>query len=68
MVAIKWTNKYSGESGFVGSVASKEKHFVNTFDQAEAKQYKSQIAAKRAITLLQAYGEGENNEFEIVPV
>ena len=29
MFIIKWTNKFSGETGYVESISSKEKHFNN---------------------------------------
>jgi hypothetical protein len=65
---IKWINKFSREEGYVQSVSTKEKHFVNTFDRSEAKIYKTMGAAKTAVKSLISYGEGENNEFEIIPV
>lgn len=63
---IKWTNKFSGEVGYVESVSEKERHFNNTFDINKAKQYKSISNAKGAITKLTAFGEADNNVFEIV--
>ena len=39
MVKIKWTNKFSNETGYVASVSAKNKCFVNTFDKNEAKEY-----------------------------
>lgn len=67
MFNIKWTNKYSGETGFVESISSKENCFYNTYEQAKAKQYKSASVAKRMISTLTLYGEAENNNFEVVP-
>lgn len=67
MVVIKWTNKFSGESGYVQSISSKEQHFVNTYDKTEAKQYKEAVA-KGQITNLIKYGEAENNDFSLEEV
>ena len=67
MVVIKWTNKFSGESGFVKGISTKEQHFINTYDQSEAKRY-NENTAKGQITNLVKFGEAENNNFEIVEV
>jgi len=67
-VVIKWTNKFSGETGFVQSVSAKEKHFNNTYEQKEARQYASAATANRTIASLVNYGEAENNDFEVVAV
>lgn len=67
MVVIKWKNKFSGETGYVQAISAKEKHFINTYDINEARQYK-EITAKGMITNLIAYGEGNNNDFELIPV
>lgn len=66
MFTIKWTNKYSGETGFVKSVSNKEKHFNNTFDLGEARSYKSEKKACEIIKSLIDMGEGLNNNFEII--
>lgn len=66
MVSIKWTNKYSGEVGYVKSVSNKEGHFNNTFDENKAKKYDSSIKAEKVIEKLISFGEGDNNNFEIV--
>lgn len=68
MFILKWTNKYSGETGFVESISAKEGHFNNTFDEKDAKRYKSESIAKRMITTLRGMGETENNDFETVRV
>lgn len=68
MFIIKWTNKFSGETGYVESISAKEQHFNNTFDISEAKGYKSASIAKRMLTTLIAMGEAENNEFEVIKV
>lgn len=63
---IKWINKYSREEGFVKSVDLKQRHFNNTFDKAEAKVYGNKGAAAKVVKALIDFGEGENNDFEIV--
>ena len=68
MVVIKWTNKFSGETGYVKSVSTKEKHFNNTYEQNDARQYASETTANKAISNLIGYGEAENNNFEVVTV
>ena len=68
MVILKWTNKFSKETGYVESVSSKDKHFVNTFDASLAKRYSSKVTACRMIASLKSYGETENNDFEILEV
>lgn len=51
---IKWTNKWSGEQGFVKSLNRKEGYFVNTFDSDKAKSY-SEKNVNRIIELLESY-------------
>ena len=68
MVIIKWTNKFSNESGFVKEVKTKEQHFVNTFNQTEAKTYKTDAGARKIINKLIEFGEANNNNFEVVSV
>jgi hypothetical protein len=67
MFNLKWRNKFSGEEGYVASVKKTKGHFVNTFDQADAKRYQFEKSVKNDIALLVEMGEGENNDFEIVP-
>jgi len=66
MAKIKWTNKVSGETGYVKAFSKKEGHFENTYLESEAKPYKTEAAAKTAIKGLEAVGEADNNIFEIV--
>ena len=47
---IKWTNKWSGDTGYVKSINSKKKEFENTFNESEAK-----VFSKNVITYLQTY-------------
>lgn len=68
MVIIKWTNKFSNESGFVKEVKTKEQHFVNTFNQTEAKTYKTDAGAIKTINKLIEFGEANNNNFEVVSI
>lgn len=68
MFVIKWTNKYSGETGYVESISTKEQHFVNTYDIDSAKRYKSASVAKRMISSLESFGEAVNNDFEIISI
>lgn len=51
---IKWTNKWSGEQGFVKSLNRKEGYFVNTFDSDKAKSY-SEKNVNRILELLESY-------------
>ncbi len=64
-MVIKWTNRYSGETGYVASVSRKEGHFINTYDRSEAKDY-SPKSVDRIISELLSFGEGEDNVFEAV--
>lgn len=65
MVIIKWTNRYSGETGYVESVSSKNRCFINATKKKDAKRY-SEKAVKGILTKLESYGEAENNDFEVV--
>lgn len=64
---IKWTNKWSNEIGYVGSVVAKDKCFHNS-DYDGAKRYANENAAQKAIATLIKYGEAENNNFEVIAV
>jgi hypothetical protein len=66
MFKIKWTNKFSGETGFVADIKRKAGHFVSTFEAAEAKAFKNAKNAEKAIKTLAEIGEADNNNFEIV--
>lgn len=68
MFILKWTNKYSKETGFVESISAKDKHFVNTFDKESAKKYSSKAIANRMISSLKAYGEADQNDFDVIEV
>lgn len=66
MVIIKWTNKYSNETGFVKQLRQKDRCFENTYEEAEARNYSSQSVARGVVKKLISYGEGKNNNFEII--
>lgn len=67
LVIIKWTNKYSNETGYVASLSTKNKCFYNTFDQSEAKQY-SEKSVTTLMSKLASYHETDDNTFEAIPV
>lgn len=68
MFILKWTNKISRETGFVESISSKERHFINTFDKDKAKRYNSRSVVSRMLTSLALYGEADQNDFEVLEV
>lgn len=57
---IQWTNKWSGEQGFVKSLNRKENYFENTFDKNEAKQF-SESAITQTVNLLTKFEA--NNDY-----
>ena len=65
---IKWTNKYSNETGYVRVIRKSLKYFENTFDVRLARKFKSDIEINDAIQTLNYIGEGENNIFSIEEV
>lgn len=62
---IKWTNKWSGDTGFVKSINSKKKEFENTFDESEAKVFNKSVIT-RTIKQLDSYCDW--NTYEAVTV
>ena len=62
---LKWTNVYSGDTGYVGKVSKKEGHFINAPEKADAKTYVSEKAAANEIELLASMGEADNNRFDV---
>lgn len=64
-VIIKWTNRYSKETGYVGSVSAKNRCFYNS-DETGAKIYTSEKSARKEIMTLTEYGEAQNNDFEVL--
>lgn len=67
MVIIKWTNKYSNETGYVASLSTKNQCFNNTFEQSEAKRY-SERSIAATMKKLEAFHETDNNTFEVITV
>ena len=67
MVIIKWTNKFSNETGYVASLSTKNKCFYNTFEQSEAKHYSEKSVAS-LMTKLASFHETDDNTFEVIPV
>lgn len=62
---IRWTNKYSQETGFVKTISKAKKCFINTFDASEARVFKTEKDAQKAIVSLTEMGEAENNIFTV---
>ena len=62
---IRWTNKFSQETGFVKTVSKAKNCFMNTFDASEARVFKSEKDAEKAIAVLTEMGEAENNIFTV---
>lgn len=65
---LQWTNKYSHEQGYVMSAKKADGYFVSTQNAAEAKVYSRQCDVARALNLLEAFGEFENNVFQAIEV
>jgi hypothetical protein len=63
---IKWTNVYSGETGYVQMIRHAKNHFVNTPDREFARKFRSDAEASKAVDSLIQMGEGRNNLFTIV--
>ena len=62
---IRWTNKYSQESGFVKTVSKVKNCFINTYEKSEARVFRSVKEAQNAINALTEMGEAEDNIFVI---
>lgn len=62
---IKWTNKWSGDTGYVKSINSKKKEFENTFNESEAKVFSKNVIT-RTIKQLDSYCDW--NTYEAVTV
>ena len=62
---IKWTNKFSGESGYVKSISVKGKHFNNTYNKDEARVFTSKGRLTAALNQLKSFGETQNNDFTV---
>lgn len=68
MKKLKWTNKFSGETGYVGSIAKSKGYFVNAATAEEARSFRSDKEVATAIQTLTELGEAENNVFEVEEV
>jgi hypothetical protein len=66
MKKIQWTNKYSGETGYVGSILKSRGHFVNAPTIRDAHGYRTEQTAAAALSVLAEIGETENNVFQVV--
>ena len=62
---IRWTNKLSQESGYVKTISKAKGYFINTYDKAEARKFRSEKEAQNAFVTLTEMGEAENNYFTI---
>ena len=60
---LKWTNKYSGETGYVGTVSKKKGYFTSEPDMLKAKRYVTDAAINNDLEILKSFGEFENNDF-----
>ena len=60
---IQWTNRFSGEQGFVKKLNRKEKFFENTFDRAEAMTV-TEKTSQKTLELLNQWCD--SNTYEIV--
>lgn len=60
---LKWTNKYSGETGYVGTVSRKKGYFTNEPDVLKAKRYATDNTINNDLETLKSFGEFENNNF-----
>lgn len=53
IINIKWTNKFSNETGYVKSIQNKKGYFEATFIEEEARKYKSKNEAISCIPILE---------------
>ena len=60
---LKWTNKYSGETGYVGTVSKKKGYFTSEPDMLKAKRFVTDAAINNDLEILKSFGEFENNDF-----
>ena len=60
---LQWTNKNSGEHGYVAAMRYTKGYFENTFDITKAKKYRSSVDLNKDMSFLASIGEMENNEF-----
>ncbi len=60
---IQWTNKWSGEKGFVKKLNRKEEFFENTFERSEAMTVTDKTVTK-TLELLNKWCD--SNHYEVV--
>lgn len=60
---IQWTNKFSGEQGFVKCLNRKDEYFENTWEKSEAQKFAAS-AIKQTINLLDKF-ESNNTYCEV---
>lgn len=65
---IQWTNKMSGEQGYVKSVSKAYGNFINTWNSDEAKVYRSDTMVEKDIKILDQIGETVNNYFTTITI
>ena len=67
---IKWQNRHSGETGYVGSIDAEERHFNSVSEIGNAKTYPNGGLASIAVGRLEKMGEGAdiNNILTVVPL
>ncbi|MDO4198271.1 MAG: hypothetical protein Q4D13_04730 [Erysipelotrichaceae bacterium] len=61
---IKWENKYSLETGYVGKVSKAKGYFENA-DKEGAKSYASMKTVEKDLAILNEIGEADNNNFYV---
>ena len=62
-VVLKWTNKFSNETGYVKSVSWVKGCFINTWDKTDAKRYTTSKRLDNDLHILEVVGETQNNVF-----
>lgn len=63
---IKWTNKYSGETGFVKCLNHEGGYFENTFVESEAMNFADDVQTEReVISTLNNWCD--SNTYEVIP-
>lgn len=60
---IQWTNKHSGEQGFVKKINRRDRYFENTFDRSEAAAVKT-ADIQKTVALLEDYCP--DNHYEVI--
>ena len=64
IINIKWTNKFSKETGYVKSIQNKKGYFEATFSKDSARKYKSFSEANNCLDIL--YRLCPDNTYEII--